>query len=46
MVPAAPANPAPMAKVMEITRSTGTPISGTKVLSQEIARIAMPTGVR
>ena len=31
-----------MAKVSEMTRSTGTPISGTMVLSHEIARIAMP----
>ena len=35
-----------MAKVTEMTRSTGTPIRGTTVLSHEMARIAMPTIVR
>ena len=35
-----------MAKVSEMIRFTGTPISGTMVLSQEMARMAMPTMVR
>ena len=45
-MPAAPARPAPIAKVTEMTRSTGTPMSGTKARSQEMARIAMPSSVR
>ena len=34
-----------MAKVIETMRSTGTPISGTRTLSHEIARMAIPTRV-
>ncbi len=35
-----------MAKVREMTRSTGTPMRGTTALSHEMARMAMPTIVR